>query len=350
MANYTSAQDEYDEYDVLIEGDLPDDLEGLQTTSCAPYDTRSLPVGPVPPLYAACGVAGLLGHTGLAFILVKCKGLRHMENIYFLNLVISNLCFSLVLPFWTLTASHGEILNDPMCKILAALYSVGLYGEVLWNTLLAVQRYLVSCNVRRISTAARLPCRIMTSVLAWGTVILFTLPEFMLYTSQEGGQKIQCSFYGTSFLPADEPFWKKFLTLKMNILGFLFPLFVSLSCYLLTCQERRDNLFKLVFAITVVFLLMWGPYNIVLFLATFKEYFSLHGCRSTYLLDRGVQITKLLATSHCCVNLLLVVLLDKTVRQHLYSLCPWCGSTLTGHPQAPEYDSPQREHRCSSEV
>ncbi|XP_037376182.1 C-C chemokine receptor-like 2 [Talpa occidentalis] len=346
MANYTPAPE--DEYDVLIEGDLND--HDLEATWCPQYDTRTLSAGLVPQLYSALFMAGILGHTWLVFVLVKYKGLRHVENIYFLNLTISNLCFLFTLPLWAHTASHGGILGDPMCKIVTGLYSVGLYSEALWNTLLIVQRYLVFFDVRRISSAARtMTCSIIASVLAWGTVFLVTLPELMFYKPKVEGQ---CSFNKPSFLPAEEPFWKHFLTLKMNILGLLFPLIISIFCYLqmrktLRFQERRYNLFKLVFAIMVIFLLMWGPYNIVLFLATFKEFFSLHDCKSTYHLDGGVQITKFLAASHCCVNPLLFMFLNKTFRK---CLCPLCGNTPLQTSQVPAHNSPQGELSYSTEV
>ncbi|KAG8521567.1 Chemokine C-C motif receptor-like 2 [Galemys pyrenaicus] len=136
MANHTSAPE--DDYDVLIEGEL--NATDHKAAQCTPYDTRTLSAGLVPQLYSALFVAGFLGHAWLVFVLIKRKGLRHVENVYFLNLAISNLSFLLTLPFWAHAASHGGILGDPRCKILVGLSVVGLYGQVLWNALLMVQR------------------------------------------------------------------------------------------------------------------------------------------------------------------------------------------------------------------
>lgn len=346
MGNYMPEPE--DDYDVFIEGDLNND----EVARCHQYDSSILSARLVPQLYSTVFVTGLLGNTWLVFVLVRYKGLRHMENIYFLNLAISNLCFLFTLPFWALAAAHRGILVDRLCKVLTGLYSAGLYGEALWNVLLTVQRYRELFNMRRISSVAITACRgLIRSVLAWGAVALVTLPEFMFYKPQ----KHQCSFNRTSFLPADEPFWKYFLTLKMNILGLLFPLFVCMFCYLQMIKtrrfwERRNDIFKLVYTIMVVFLLMWGPYNIMLFLNTFKEHFSLNDCKSTYHLDRGVQISKLLAAFHCCVNPLLFVFFDPVYRCGICHPCQLCNHTPLEGTEAPEQAPSQEEHNCSSEV
>ncbi|XP_016796388.2 C-C chemokine receptor-like 2 isoform X1 [Pan troglodytes] len=311
MANYTLAPE--DEYDVLIEGELESD----EAEQCDKYDAQALSAQLVPSLCSAVFVIGVLDNLLVVLILVKYKGLKCMENIYLLNLAASNLCFLLTLPFW----AHAG--GDPMCKILIGLYFVGLYSETFFNCLLTVQRYLVFLHKGNFFSARRrVPCGIITSVLAWVTAILATLPEFVVYKPQMEDQEYKCAFSRTPFLPADETFWKHFLTLKMNILVLVLPLFIFTFLYVqmrktLRFREQRYSLFKLVFAIMVVFLLMWAPYNIAFFLSTFKEHFSLSDCKSSYNLDKSVHITKLIATTHCCVNPLLYAFLDGTFSKYL---------------------------------
>ncbi|XP_045385790.1 C-C chemokine receptor-like 2 [Lemur catta] len=328
MANYTSAPE--DEYDVLIEGDLKDN----EAEQCDKYDAQVLSAQLAPLLFSLVFLAGLLGNIVVVLILVKYKGLKHVENIYFLNLAVSNLCFSLTLPFWAYTASHGGGLSDPMCKILVGLCSVGPYAGALFNVLLTVQRYLVFSHTRCFSRATRkVPCRIITSVLAWVTVIILViLPECMFYKPQMEAPVYKCTFSRPPFLPMEETFRKNFLTLMMNISVIVFPLFVLIFFYVpmrktLRFRERRFDLFKLVFATVVVFLLIWAPYNVALFLSAFKEYFSLDDCESNYNLDRSVQITKIITTTHCCVNPLLYVFLEEAFRKYLRHLLHLRNST-----------------------
>lgn len=349
MDNYVTAPE--DDYDVLIEDDLNNDEIKL----CHLYETKILSTRVLPQLYATVFLAGLLGSLLVVLILVKHKGLKHMGNIYFLNLAVSNLCFLLALPFWAYAAMHGEVLGNSMCKILVILYSIGLYSEAFFNILLTVQRYLVFINVNFPSTTRAMHWGIISSVLAWVLATLVILPESMFYKPQMESQKYKCSISRPHFLPAEETFWKYFLTLKMNILGFLFPLCIFVFCYarmrrILRSGERGNGLHQLVFAIMAVFLLMWGPYNIALFLSTFKEYFSLHDCKSNYNLDKSVQILRIFATTHCCVNPLLHVFLDTTFRRHLRRLCSVHDSSLLQSTEESARAAPREERDHSTKV
>ncbi|XP_012514752.1 PREDICTED: C-C chemokine receptor-like 2 [Propithecus coquereli] len=351
MANYTSAPE--DDYDVLIEGDLKDN----EAEQCDKYDAQVLSAQLEPQLFSLVFLAGLLGNIVVVLILVKYKGLKHTENIYFLNLAVSNLCFLLTLPFWAYTASHGGSFSDLMCKILIGLCSVGLYGGALFNILLTGQRYLVFSHMRCFSRATRMvSCRIITSFLAWVTVItLVILLECMFYKPQMEAQVYKCTFSRPPFLPMDETFRKNFLALMMNISVVVLPLFFLIFCYVpmrktLRFRERRYDLFKLVFAIVVVFLLIWAPYNVALFLSAFKEYFSLDDCKSNYNLDRSVQITKIIATTHCCVNPLLHVFLDKAFRKYLWCLFHLRNNTPTQSSEESVQGASRDEHSHSTLV
>lgn len=347
MANYTSAPE--DDYDVLIE----DDLSNSKIEPCVPYDPKILSAQLVPSLYTTVFIVGLLDNILVVFILVKYKGLKQAENICFLNLALSNLGFLLTLPFWAYAASHGEGFDDPLCKILLMLFSIGLYSEAFFNVLLTVQRYKEFFHVRRRFSACRTVAgSILMSTLVWVTAALVTLPELVFYKPQMESQKYKCFFTGLHFLPDDETFWKHFLTLKMNILGFLLPLFVFVYCYVrmrktLQFRERNYGLFKLVFTIMAVFLLMWGPYNITLFLSAFKEHVSLHGCASSYNLNKSVQITRIIATTHCSINPLLYMLLDKAFRKHLSRLCCLCSDAAPLPTEEPAQGTSGEEYYLS---
>lgn len=347
MANYTSAPE--DDYDVFIEDDLSNDEREL----CSPYDPQALLAQLVPYLFITVFLVGLLDNILVVLIMVKYKGLKQVENIYLLNLAVCNLCFLCTLPFWVHMAWHEGDPGEPLCKILLVLYSVGLFSEAFFNVLLTVQRYQKFFQMRGFFSATRMVAgSIFPSALVWVIAVLVMLPELAFYKPQMENQKYKCFFGRPLFLPADETFWKHFLTLKMNILGFLLPLFVFVFCYVrmrrtLKFGERGYDLFKLVFTIMVVFLLMWGPYNIALFLSAFNEHFSLHGCESSYNLDRSTLITKIIATTHCCVNPLLYVFFDEAFRKHLYHFCHLCNDTAPQPTEEPAQGT-SREEPCLS--
>ncbi|XP_030161980.1 C-C chemokine receptor-like 2 isoform X2 [Lynx canadensis] len=318
MANYTLAPE--DNYDVLIEGDLNDD----EIETCHPYDAKVLLSRVVPRLFIPVLLAGLLGNILTVLILAKHKGLRRTENVYFLNLAVSNLCFLLSLPLWAYTASHGGVLGSPVCKTLVVFSSIGLYSEAFFNVLLTVQRYLVSCNMRRFPPTRTVRCNIASTVLVWGLATLVILPESVFYKPQTESQKYECFVSSPPFLPAEETFWKHFLTLKMNILGLLFPMCVLTFCY---TRLRKTLSFR-------------GR----------RERFSLHDCQSNYHLDRSVQIVRIVAATHCCVNPVLHAVLDTTFRRHLCRLCCLRGDSPLRGAEGSAQDASVEEHDDSTRV
>lgn len=346
MANYT---DDDDYYDVLIDDPLSDNgtLPKDGAEQCLPYDPAVLPAQLLPQLYSALSLLGFLDSILVLFILVKCQRLRHVEHIYLLNLAVANLCFLLTLPFRAHAASHGGTLGHPTCIVLVTLSSVGLHSEALFNALLTLQSYLVCFHVRSLSPAARRgACGVLASGLAWLAAALLALPEVLLCTAQGDSWGSRCPCSRPHFLPGQGPAWEPFLTLKVNVAGLLVPLLVFIVCLVrLGKTLRKSDLSRLVFAIMVVFLLMWGPYNVALFLSTFKDSFSLRDCGSRYHLDRSVQVTGIIASTHCCVNPLLYMLLDKAFRRRL---CPRCCPIPP--TEDPAQDTPWEEHDHSTHL
>ncbi|XP_075405086.1 C-C chemokine receptor-like 2 [Tenrec ecaudatus] len=319
MDNYTAAPEE--DYDVLIEGDL----NHSTIQQCDSYQPKLLSAQLLPKLYPIVFVVCALLNLLVLHILLRHKGLRRMENVYFLNLAISNMLFSLTLPFWAHSASRGWALGGRRCQILVGIYTAGLYSEACLNMLLTLHWYLVFLQVQCMTRSSRkVPWGFFTSALVWTVAVLATLPEHMVDRPQVEGWEDKCLYSKPPFLPADR-IWQRSLTLEMNILGLLLPLLVFMCCHVLMSRtrrfrEKRDDLYKLTLAITAVFLLMWAPYNIALLLSTFKEHFSLQDCKSTYGLDRAVHVTEIIAALHCGVNPLLHVVFDKAFRRHLCHL------------------------------
>lgn len=321
MDNYTVAPE--DDYDVFITHDL----------DCCVTEKP-----PTPELISAqqvlgfcCAVfaVGLLDNAVAVFMLVRYKGLKNVGTIYLLNLAAANLCFLLPLPFWAHAAALGESPGSGTCRVLVGLHSTGLFSETLFNILLLVQGYKVFSQGRLSSALTSVPGSVVTSILAWVTAIALALPESVLYRPQREREKPKCAFGKPHFLPIEEPFWKHFLTLKMNILILGFPLLVFVFCCgqlrkTQTTRERQSDLRKLVLVIMGVFLWMWAPYSIVLFLFEFWEHSSLQDDKNSYHLEASIQVTQLIATAHCCVNPLICLLLDKAFTSCLCSLFPRC--------------------------
>jgi hypothetical protein len=111
----------------------------------------------------------------------------------------------------------------------------------------------------------------------------------------------------------------------MLILGLVLPLLVMVICYsgilrtLLRCrnEKRRHKAVRLIFAIMIVYFIFWAPYNIVLLLTTFPEFFGLNNCNSSNRLDQAMQVTETLGMTHCCINPIIYAFIGEKFRRYL---------------------------------
>ncbi|XP_007505138.2 C-C chemokine receptor-like 2 [Monodelphis domestica] len=307
-----------DDYDVYIEDDFTHDL----TEECHKYDDKVFAAQFLPTFYSLMFILGLVGNAFLVLILVKYKGLKVVVNIYFLNIAISNFLFLVTFPFSIHTAIHSWDLGGAMCKIISGFYSVGYYGYTCFLLLLIIHRYLAIVHTGRFHLATK-KTTYGIIISSWGTAMLVTLPELVLSQVQMEDKDYICYFVQTyQYPPGDEKFWKYFLTLKMNILGILIPLFVFVFCFggikkTSRYKGRKHELLRLIFVITLVFIGLWTPYNLVLFLKTFQEHMNLSDCNSNYHLDKAIQVTKIIANIHCFISPIVYGFLDETFRKQL---------------------------------
>lgn len=338
MDNSTEAPE--DEYDVLIDGDL----QSSEPPPCDMDAAKVLSPHLLQPLFFTVFTLGLLDNILLVLILVKQKGLKHTENLYLLNLAIANVCLLLSLPFWALGAWSED---HTRCQTFTGLYWIGVHGEACFSSLLMVHSCSLALSPRQGGPSATRKVRrgVVTTMLAWILAVAMTLPESIFYKPPVEGQKLSCSFRRPHFLAVEETLWKRFLTLKMNILVFFLPLCVFVFCCSVRIRKPLrsgaggDGLCWLVLATMLAFLLMWAPFHVALFLSTFQECFPLQDCQSSHHLHASVQITKVIATSHGCVPPLLCVILHKPIRKYLSHLFhpSWCTPRRAGEDagQAP---------------
>ncbi|KAG6930644.1 C-C chemokine receptor type 5-like, partial [Chelydra serpentina] len=273
---------------------------------CQKADVKKFASLFLPPLYSLVLIFGLVGNALVVLILIKYKRLRSMTDIYLLNLAISDLLFILSLPFWAYYTAREWDFGNAMCKILSGVYYAGFYSGIFFIILLTIDRYLAIVHAVFALKARTVAHGIFTSVFIWVVAILASLPGFIFHSVQKEGVHCTCSPH----YPSDDKIkWKQFLILKMNILGLVIPLVIMIFCYteilktLLRCRnEKKHKAVRLIFIIMIVYFIFWTPFNIVVFLYTFQESFSLNNCESSNQLELAIQVTEAIAMIHCCIN------------------------------------------------
>ncbi|XP_048190415.1 C-C chemokine receptor type 2 [Perognathus longimembris pacificus] len=286
---------------------------------CHKADVRRVGARLLPPLYALVFVCGVLGNTLVVLTLIHCKKLRSMTDIYLLNLAVSDLLFLLTLPFWAHYAAAGEwIFGDVLCKLLTGVYYSGYFGGVFFIVLLTVDRYLAIVHAVFALKARTVTFGLVTGAIAWVVALLASLPGIGFTRLQEEDAHDSCGPY----FPLA---WRPFHTIMRNILSLVLPLLVMVICYsgilhtLLRCrnEKKRHRAVRLIFVIMVVYFLFWAPYNIVLFLTTFQEFFGLSECKKASHLDQAMQVTETLGMTHCCINPIIYAFVGEKFRRYL---------------------------------
>ncbi|KAM5291951.1 putative C-C chemokine receptor type 3 [Ctenodactylus gundi] len=316
MASYT---DDYELENVTFKTTTYDYDEA---PPCGKVTIKALGAKFLPPLYSLVFIMGLLGNTVVVMILTKYRKLRNMTNIYLLNLAASDLFFIVTLPFTIHYVTRYEWgLGHSMCKLLSGLHALGLYSEAFFIVLLTVDRYLAIVHAVFALRARTVTFGVITSVITWALAGLAALPEFIFHEYNEDPEESLCSPH---YPDRDAESWKQFRTLQMNILGLALPLLVMAICYsgiiktLLRCPSRKkQKAIRLIFAIMVVFLIFWTPYNLVLLFSTFQATLLEDNCEQSKQLDVAMQVTEVVAYTHCCVNPVIYAFVGENFRKYL---------------------------------
>ncbi|XP_062056124.1 C-C chemokine receptor type 1 [Lepus europaeus] len=307
------------DYDMTTEYDYED------TTPCQKVAVRAFGAQLLPPLYSLVFVIGLVGNVLVVLVLMKYKRLRSMTSIYLLNLAISDLLFLFTLPFWIdYRLKDDWVFGDVLCKLLSGLYYVGLYSEVFFIILLTIDRYLAIVHAVFALRARTVSFSIITSIVTWALTILAAIPGFRFSKTQWEFTHYTCSLH---FPHESLRQWKQFQALKLNILGLLLPLLVMVVCYtgiirilLRRPNEKKSRAVRLIFVIMLIFFLFWTPYNLTLLVSAFQDSLFTNQCEQSKQLDLAIQVTEVIAYTHCCVNPVIYVFVGERFQKYLRQL------------------------------
>ncbi|XP_003476931.2 C-C chemokine receptor type 1-like [Cavia porcellus] len=328
MESFVTTED----YSLITEYDYSDSIPCQQVAEMA-FGAQLLP-----PLYSLVFVIGVVGNTLVVLVLTKQKRLRNMTSIYLLNLAVSDLLFLFTLPFWIhYILKNAWVFGHAMCKLLYGLHYVGLYSEIFFIILLTIDRYLAIVHATFALRARTITFGIITSVITWVLAILASIPNLHFSQTKKVFTEYACSIY---FPHESHRAWRYFQALLLNLLGFMLPLLVMVFCYTgiisILCRrpnEKKVKAVRLIFAIMIIFFLFWTPYNLAVFVSAFQEHMFTNFCEQSRQLAVALQVTQMIAYTHCCVNPVIYVFVGEKFRKYLRQLFQWHGAMYLEKPQ-----------------
>ncbi|NXW65190.1 XCR1 protein, partial [Eurystomus gularis] len=290
-------------------------------------------------LYTLVFLLSLLGNSLVLWILFKYENLTSSTNIFILNLCVSDLVFSCMLPFWAVEQSFGWIFGDFLCKAVSAVLSIGYYSGIFFLTLMTILRYLSVVNPLSTLRSQTQCCGFLVSLAVWTGSVLIVVPEVIHTTVQE-------TLEGTKICDYDDWIWKKVDIYERNVLFLLsfgviiFSYLKILIILLRTRSRRKHRTVKLILIIVMAFFLCWAPYNILSFLMTFPP----PTCQYAKDSNLAFYISRKIAFSHCCLNPVLYVFVGVKFKRHLLRLCSQCPPCGSGQVSSPRVGSQGKFH------
>ncbi|XP_063467869.1 C-C chemokine receptor type 8 [Symphalangus syndactylus] len=270
--------------------------------------------------YCLLFVFSLLGNSLVILVLVVCKKLRSITDVYLLNLALSDLLFVFSFPFQTYYQLDQWVFGTVMCKVVSGFYYIGFYSSMFFITLMSVDRYLAVVHAAYALKVRTIRMGTTLSLAVWLTAIMATIPLLVFYQVDSEDGVLQCySFYNQQTLK-----WKIFTNFEMNILGLLIPFTIFMFCYikilhqLKKCQNHnKTKAIRLVLIVVIASLLFWVPFNVVLFLTCLHSMHILDGCSISQQLTYATHVTEIISFTHCCVNPVIYAFVGEKFKKHL---------------------------------
>ncbi|KFO38310.1 C-C chemokine receptor type 8 [Fukomys damarensis] len=306
-------------------------------------------------IYCFLFIFGLLGNSLVILILVVCKKLRSITDIYLLNLALSDLLFVFSLPFQAYYQMDQWVFGTVMCRVVSGLYYIGFFSSMFFIALMSLDRYLAIVHAVYAMKVRMARVGIGLSLAAWLASLVATSPMLVFYQVSSEDGILKCySFYNQQALE-----WKIFIHFEINIVGLLIPFTIFLFCYisvlrqLRSCQNhRKTRAIVLVLTVVVASLVFWIPFNLVLFLRSLHSLHILDGCSVSQWLTYATHVTETISFTHCCMNPVIYAFVGEKFKKHLSEVFLKCYSHffLYRRRQIPKegWEKSSSSHRRSS--
>uniref|UniRef100_A0A8C2BT55 Bradykinin receptor B1 n=1 Tax=Cyprinus carpio TaxID=7962 RepID=A0A8C2BT55_CYPCA len=285
----------------------------------------------IPPYIFTVCLTGILGNS-LVLVVFLLQGSRwSVPEIYLGNLVLADLLLLVCLPFWALNIlnyfmwSYGEI----MCKVVHLSINVNMYTSVYMLVMVNVDRYLAFALTTKAMWLRRKSYAKFICVVLWLFGVGMGAPTVCIQKPKDipAHQAVECH------LDYPNTSWKLAHLLQLNLVGFVLPLLVITFCcvsiiralkqwrHIGYWEDRNDKKATvLVCAVTLLFLICWGPFHFVTLIDLLCDLNVLDENEWSHFLNIGRHCSLYLAFSNSCLNPALYVCSGKYFKRKVSSI------------------------------
>lgn len=289
----------------------------LQNTTCDTlYSHRQYARVLMPLLYCIIFFVGLLGN-GLALHVIRLNVKKiNSTTLYSLNLVISDILFTLSLPVRIVYYAQGFhwTLGEAMCKISGIIFYMNTYAGVNFMTCLSVDRFIAVVLPLRFGRLRKVNNVRYICVGVWLLVLAQTLPLLsMEMSNNERDGYITCMEYPR----LDQLDNIATMLIGAVFLGYVIPVITILVCYSVLCSKlrftaktnhlteksgRSRKAIGVIFCVSLVFVVCFSPYHIDLLQYMIRKLLSTPDCADLTAFQVSLHITVCLMNLNSCLD------------------------------------------------
>ncbi|CAN9497586.1 unnamed protein product [Ophioblennius macclurei] len=254
----------------------PDDGVSNATTCDTLYSHRNYARVFLPLVYTLVFVVGLSGNCLALHVIRSNMKKINSTTLYSLNLVVSDILFTLSLPVRIAYYAMGFHwpLGEVMCKISGFIFYINTYAGVNFMTCLSVDRFVAVVLPLRFARLRKVSNVRYICVGVWLLVLTQTLPLLgMTMTKEEPDGYVTCMEY-PNFDAVDHI---ASILIGAVVLGYVVPVVTILGCYSVLCSKlhatakanhlteksgRSRKAIGVICCVSLVFVVCFSPYHI----------------------------------------------------------------------------------------
>ncbi|XP_035532736.1 G-protein coupled receptor 183-A [Morone saxatilis] len=270
----------------------------------------------MPLFYCIVFFVGLFGNCLALHVIRPNMKKINSTTLYSLNLVISDILFTLSLPVRIAYYALGFHwpLGEAMCKISGLIFYINTYAGVNFMTCLSVDRFIAVVLPLRFSRLRKVSNVRYICVGVWMLVLAQTLPLLnMRMTNKEVDGYITCMEY-PNFETVDHI---ATILIGAVFLGYIIPIVTILVCYSVLCSKlhftakknhltdksgRSRKVIGVICCVSLVFVVCYSPYHIDLLQYMIRKLVSSPDCADLTAFQVSLHITVCLMNLNSCLD------------------------------------------------
>ncbi|XP_062421594.1 C-C chemokine receptor type 1-like isoform X2 [Pungitius pungitius] len=295
-----------------------DQNEDMHYMPCSNIGLRDFGEVFLPTFYSLVFILGVIGNGLVVCVVVMYQ--NKLQDMWLINLAVSDLVFVFTLPFYAHYSLVGEWpFGDIFCRFASGSHTTGFLSSIFFMVVMTLDRYIkVFLDVNTVARYRTFRAGIALTVFVWTLSLCFSLPAIIFTKVKNDSSEVTCSY------EPENKAWRLYDIILKNVFGLGIPLLAIIVCFsriipkLLKMRSgKKHRVVKLIISIVIAFFVFWAPYNISILLQFLN---MLTDCNSLQRLKLSIIVTETIAYSHCCLNPIIYAFVGQKFRRQVFQL------------------------------